>query len=393
LYQYGPGGRLIEETDGQGIPLADYIYLGPIPVATLSPVTGQIYFLHNDRMATPQLATDVNQSIAWSAAYQPFGALSTTSALVVQDLRLPGQENDSDTGWYHNGHRDYLPGLGRYLESDPIGIAAGPNTYAYAGSNPVGMADPSGFSAGCPPTGDCFGSGPLGRPAYLSGNTTTFTLAGPFQIFGPGLQNLANMANFMSTNHPLDTAYVGIAAAGGYLALSAGTGVAAGVAGTDVVAGGIGTDVAAGGASTDAGASGAGAAADSSGTGVDPTTLFGHGGLVEGYAQGPYSPVTILPEETSMTFPTAHGNTISNLYGNAIETGSDISLDQFPAAAGSRTALPGSVVPDYTLGPPNGARILANPTTVNELTPLSNLLRPGMGNVKWAACQSVISCP
>ncbi len=156
LYQYDSFGRLIEETDSQGNPLADYLYVGGMPIATLNPGTGQIYYLHDDRLGTPQLATDTNQNVAWIAAYQPFGGLSSTSALIVQDLRLPGQENDSDTGWYHNGFRDYVPSLGRYLESDPMGLAAGPNTYAYANGNPARFIDPSGLNSGCPPTGDCF---------------------------------------------------------------------------------------------------------------------------------------------------------------------------------------------------------------------------------------------
>ena len=228
LYQYDSQGRLIEETDGQGNALADYIYLGRMPAATLSPGTGQIYYLHTDRMGTPQVATDANQAVVWTATYQPFGGLSSTPALIVQDLRLPGQENDSDTGWYHNGFRDYIPSLGRYLESDPMGLAAGPNTYAYAGGNPVRFGDPSGLDSGCPPTGDCFMSGGgVGAPAYTSDNTWNFSVPGPLGIFTPGLQNLANIANFLSTYHPLQTAYVGIGFAGGALAF-AGSGAAAG---------------------------------------------------------------------------------------------------------------------------------------------------------------------
>ena len=145
LYQYDQSSHLLEETDGQGNPLADYIYLGDLPVATISPGDGQVYFLHSDRLGTPQAATDSNQNVVWSASYGPFGEMSTVPAGIVQDLRLPGQEFDVETGLYHNGFRDYAPGWGRYLQSDPIGLAGGLNTYGYVGGNPIKSIDPLGL--------------------------------------------------------------------------------------------------------------------------------------------------------------------------------------------------------------------------------------------------------
>ncbi len=124
-------------------------------------------------------------------------------------------------------------------------------------------------------------------------------------------------------------------------------------------------------------------AADETGS----TVLSGHGALVVGDS----SPVTILPEGTSLTFWTEHGNSISDALGNAIETGGQITVEQFPEAAGARSYLPGSVVPDYTLYPPTGLNVFGNPTTVTSPTSLSSLLQPGMGNVNWAACRSVIT--
>jgi RHS repeat-associated protein len=138
----------LEETDDQGNPLADYIYLDNQPVAVLSPSAGQGYFLHDDRLGTPQFATDSSQSIVWTASYGPFGEIAAVPSLIVQNLRLPGQEYDTDTGLYHNGFRDYAPGRGRYLQSDPIGLIGGLNTYAYAGSNPVTEIDPLGLQTG-----------------------------------------------------------------------------------------------------------------------------------------------------------------------------------------------------------------------------------------------------
>jgi RHS repeat-associated protein len=144
IYQYSQNGALLEETNASGAAQADYIYLDGRPVATLNPSTGAPYFLHDDMLGTPQLATGSNQAVAWQASYQPFGQTSV-SGTVTQNLRFPGQYFDVESGWNHNGFRNYVPALGRYVEPDPLGrLGSGNNLYAYVGDNPINFIDPFG---------------------------------------------------------------------------------------------------------------------------------------------------------------------------------------------------------------------------------------------------------
>jgi len=56
---------------------------------------------------------------------------------------------DAETGTFYNYFRDYDPSIGRYVESDPIGLDGGFfSTYSYVGANPTGLRDLFGLNPG-----------------------------------------------------------------------------------------------------------------------------------------------------------------------------------------------------------------------------------------------------
>ena len=62
-------------------------------------------------------------------------------------IRHAGQYYDQEVNIFYNYFRDYDPITGRYVESDPIGLDGGLNTYGYVGGNVLRAVDPKGEAA------------------------------------------------------------------------------------------------------------------------------------------------------------------------------------------------------------------------------------------------------
>jgi RHS repeat-associated protein len=155
LYAYDEAGHVLGEYDATGTLIEETVWLGDIPVATLRPsgTTIALYYVHSDQLNTPRQVTRPSDNVAlWTWNADPFGTDAanpnpTGAGAFAYNLRFPGQVFDGQAGLHQNMARDYDPAAGRYVESDPIGLDAGVNTYAYVEGDPLDAADPLGLEA------------------------------------------------------------------------------------------------------------------------------------------------------------------------------------------------------------------------------------------------------
>lgn len=144
-FVYDLNGQLITEADASGDVQKEYIYLNGQRLATIT--NGNLYYVHTDHLGTPTALTNEAGTIKWKASYTPFGKANVEVNTLEHNIRFLGQYYDQESGLHYNYFRDYDPELGRYIQSDPIGLAGGINTYGYVGGNPVNFSDPLGLSA------------------------------------------------------------------------------------------------------------------------------------------------------------------------------------------------------------------------------------------------------
>jgi RHS repeat-associated protein len=153
LYMYDESGHLLGEYSSTGALVEETVWLGDLPVAILQPSGSSVavYYIEADHLNTPRQVTRPSDNTQmWTWFSDPFGTTPANTnpagaGTFVYNLRFPGQIYDSQAGLHQNMMRDYDPAIGRYVESDPIGLRGGINTYAYAGDDPLLWSDPYGL--------------------------------------------------------------------------------------------------------------------------------------------------------------------------------------------------------------------------------------------------------
>ncbi len=144
--QYSLSAKAIDNSGGETYSSAVSVIVAPVGM--------RIYYLHSDQLNTPRVATDEQNRIVWRNAPlgEPFGTAAPEEdpdgdgVPFTLNLRFPGQYYDKETNTSYNYFRDYDPQTGRYIQSDPIGLRGGLNTYAYVSGKPLSVIDNKGLN-------------------------------------------------------------------------------------------------------------------------------------------------------------------------------------------------------------------------------------------------------
>ncbi|MES2832071.1 MAG: glycohydrolase toxin TNT-related protein [Pseudomonadota bacterium] len=141
------GSYLAFESGDEHTPTRQYVWLNDKPVAMLQ--GGSILAIHTDHRHAPLSVTDEARQVVWQARVGDYlnstPAQGTTLGHVTLNLRGSNQYFDAESGLHYNTHRYFDPVYARYLTPDPLGLAVGPDLYAFGLRRPHTMSDPLGL--------------------------------------------------------------------------------------------------------------------------------------------------------------------------------------------------------------------------------------------------------
>jgi RHS repeat-associated protein len=154
MFHYDIVGKLILETSNTATSKVAYVYANNELIAQVrrSGTTDTLVYVHTDHEGTPRLATNTSAVKVWSWEGRAFGDTTPNqdpdgdgSATTI-NFRYGNAYRDSESDLWNMGYRVYDPQIGRFITSDPIGLAGGRNTYGYGNQNPLRYTDPRGLN-------------------------------------------------------------------------------------------------------------------------------------------------------------------------------------------------------------------------------------------------------
>ncbi|MBB3274275.1 MULTISPECIES: RHS repeat protein [unclassified Pseudoxanthomonas] len=142
---YDEAGHWLGDYDDSGAPVQQALWMDDLPVGLLAN-GNQLHYLQPDHLGSPRVVIEAARNVpvwTWDLKGEAFGSTAPQQdpdgdgIPFVLDMRFPGQRYDAASALNYNYFRSYEAGVGRYTQSDPMGLNGGLATYAYVDSTPL----------------------------------------------------------------------------------------------------------------------------------------------------------------------------------------------------------------------------------------------------------------
>lgn len=158
-YIYNGDDILLEynTTGATPIETAKYIGTGSIDDNLMTIRSGKAFFYHKDHLGSVGAITNDGGEVIQKNQYSSFGKILSIKdknrkevgieGAIEKSFSYTGREWDEEIDLYYYRARHYDPHVGRFVQMDPIGLAAGDaNLYRYVQNSPLNFVDPLGLT-------------------------------------------------------------------------------------------------------------------------------------------------------------------------------------------------------------------------------------------------------
>ncbi|WP_460985742.1 RHS repeat domain-containing protein, partial [Sinomonas halotolerans] len=143
-FEWDPFYRLANELDTSGALVRHYTHGDQ--ALTSHDAAGTAAYFHTDRLGSTRAITDATGAVTSAGAFEPYGRPRATGPNNpnAPPLGWLGQYQDP-TGLTHLRARQYDPGAGMFLSTDPAASTSLSGAYTYASANPLRYLDITGL--------------------------------------------------------------------------------------------------------------------------------------------------------------------------------------------------------------------------------------------------------
>ena len=169
------GMEVVQERDENNAVIASNLWSGSVGGLLARRTQNATLFPSYDGIGNVTGLTDGTGARVAKYRYDAFGNILEASGAQAQNNPYRFSTKEAVGGLYYYGFRFYSPGLGRWINRDPLKEAGGMNVYAFCANDPIGLIDPDGLT----PTQAEYANRFFGMQGAMTGAALGGMVAGP----------------------------------------------------------------------------------------------------------------------------------------------------------------------------------------------------------------------